>query len=504
MCNFVAVLQKNMKEQSESKYRHVLKYTGIFGSVQVLVILIGLVRNKAMALLLGAGGIGFNSLMTSMQNFASQATNLGISFGAVPRLSEYFEQGDVRRQEYYMMVIRLWSLIAAVLGLLLCVAVSPFVNEVSFTWGDHTLHYAMLGFSVAFMALTSGETAILKATRHLGSLARIQVLTAIVAVILSLPLYFFWRHRGIVPAILLVSFATMVVTMVFSYCRYPLRLSFRRSLLSDGASMIRLGVAFVLAAAVGSASEMFIRSFLNVEGGLDVVGWYNVGFMITITYAGMVFSSMESDYFPRLSAVQKDIAATNDTVNKQVEVSLLLLAPMLVALLALLPVLIPMLFSREFLPVIGMAQVTVLAMYFKVLTMPVAYISLARSRSLVFLSLETSYYLALVVAVVVGFRYWGIYGTGVAIVVAHAFEFVLTMTVANIKYYYRSTGTIATYALAQMTFGVLAFVVSLASDGWIYWITETALAIASTAYSLNILRQKTHLWEALKQKFVRS
>ena len=503
MCNFVAVLQKTMKEQSESKYRHVLKYTGIFGSVQVLVILIGLVRNKAMALLLGAGGIGFNSLMTSMQNFASQATNLGISFGAVPRLSEYFEQGDVRRQEYYMMVIRLWSLIAAVLGLLLCVAVSPFVNEVSFTWGDHTLHYAMLGFSVAFMALTSGETAILKATRHLGSLARIQVLTAIVAVILSLPLYFFWRHGGIVPAILLVSFATMVVTMFFSYCRYPLRLSYRRSLLSDGASMIRLGVAFVLAAAVGSASEMFIRSFLNVEGGLDVVGWYNVGFMISITYAGMVFSSMESDYFPRLSAVQKDIAATNDTVNKQVEVSLLLLAPMLVALLVLLPVLIPMLFSREFLPVIGMAQVTVLAMYFKVLTMPVAYISLARSRSLVFLSLETSYFLVLVVAVVVGFRYWGIYGTGVAIVVAHAFEFVLTMTVAKTKFHYCSTGTIATYALVQMTFGVLAFVVSLASDGWIYWITEAALAIASTAYSLNILRQKTHLWEALKQKFVR-
>jgi hypothetical protein len=142
-------------------------------------------------------------------------------------------------------------------------------------------------------------------------------------------------------------------------------------------------------------------------------------------------------------------------------------------------------------------------MYFKVLTMPVAYISLARSRSLVFLSLETSYFVVLVVAVVVGFRYWGIYGTGVAIVVAHAFEFVLTMTVAKTKFHYRSTGTIATYALAQMTFGVLAFVVSLASDGWIYWITEAALAIASTAYSLNILRQKTHLWEALKQKFVR-
>jgi hypothetical protein len=74
----------------EKNYSHILKYTGIFGGVQGLVILIGLVRNKFMALLLGAGGMGFNALLTSVQNFASQCTNLGISFGAVPRLSEYY------------------------------------------------------------------------------------------------------------------------------------------------------------------------------------------------------------------------------------------------------------------------------------------------------------------------------------------------------------------------------------------------------------------------------
>ena len=54
--------------------------------------------------------------------------------------------------------------------------------------------------------------------------------------------------------------------------------------------MIRLGVAFVLAAAIGSAAEMAIRAFLNVESGMDGVGFYNAAYMITITYAGMVFS----------------------------------------------------------------------------------------------------------------------------------------------------------------------------------------------------------------------
>ncbi|MBP5713212.1 MAG: hypothetical protein J6X07_00765, partial [Prevotella sp.] len=78
-------------------YSHILKYTSLFGGVQGLMILIGLVRNKFMALFLGAGGMGFNALLMSMQNFASQCTGLGISFGAVPRLSELHEQGEEER-----------------------------------------------------------------------------------------------------------------------------------------------------------------------------------------------------------------------------------------------------------------------------------------------------------------------------------------------------------------------------------------------------------------------
>ncbi len=489
-----------MKEHSEDSYKHILKYTGLFGGVQGLVILIGLVRNKAMALLLGAGGMGFNALMMSVQTFAAQCTNMGLSFGAVPKLSEIYEQEDSCRLNYYVQVIRLWSLIAAVLGLLFCVAASGLVNHMTFTWGDHTLHYAMLGISVAMLAIAGGETAILKATRRMGSLAKVQIYGAVGGVLLSVPLYYYLEHSGVIPAIVLIAVLNMLLTVSYSYRYFPLRLSFSKQHLHDGYGMIKLGVAFVLAAAIGSGAEMAIRAFLNVEGSMDDVGFYNAAFMITITYAGMVFSSLESDYFPRLSAVNKDIQATNETVNKQTEVSLLLLSPMLVALLMLLPVLIPMLFSSDFLPVVAMAQVAVLAMYFKVLTMPVAYITLARSCSLSYLLLETIYFLALVVAIIVGYRCWGIWGTGVAIVVAHAVEFVTVNAYAYRQYGYRSSWKIAHYALVQMSIGALAYVVSLWTEGLAYWMIEAALTIVSTACSLYILHQKTRLWEALMRR----
>ena len=60
--------------------------------------------------------------------------------------------------------------------------------------------------------------------------------------------YYFFYHSGVVPAIVLIAALNMVLTVGYSYRRYPLRLRFSRRHLRDGYGMIRLGVAFVLAA----------------------------------------------------------------------------------------------------------------------------------------------------------------------------------------------------------------------------------------------------------------
>jgi O-antigen/teichoic acid export membrane protein len=401
-------------------------------------------------------------------------------------------------------VVRAWSLLTAVLGMFVCMVAGPLLNSYTFSWGDHTLHFMLLAPAVGLMAITGGETAILKGARRLRALAVVQIGAVLAALVVSVPIYYFFGQAGIVPVIVLMALVLMLLTVYCSYRLYPLRLSGARGLLGEGMEMVKLGVAYTLAGIVGSASEMLIRSYLNVvSGDLDVVGLYNVGYMITITYASMVFSAMETDYFPRLSAVSGNVAATNVTVNKQMEVSLLILAPMLVGLIMLLPVLVPLLFSSKFLPVLGMTQVAVLAMYMKVQTMPIAYITLARGYSLSFLFLETVYFIALVAMVIGGYRLWGLYGTGLAIVGAHVFELLTVGGYAYFRYGYRYTGSLLAMATVQTAFGVAAYVVSLVAGGWIYWIAEAALAVASTAYSLLVLRRKTRLWQALRRRVLR-
>ena len=477
-----------MIEDTNGSYRHILKYTGIFGGVQGLNVLIGLVRTKLVAILLGPSGMGLASLFNTTVGFVSQATNLGLPISAVRQMSELYDQGDQEAINHFVKVIRGWSLLTALVGMLVCVAIGPFLSQTTFAWGDHSLHFMLLSPAVGMMAITGGETAILKGMRKLGSIAIIQVLAVVAALAISVPVYYVFGESGIVPVIVMMAFATMVLTLKQSLKLIPLRLRGAKGMLGEGMEMVRLGVAFTLAAVIGTASEMLIRSYLNVTGDLDVLGLYNAGYMLTITYAGMVFSAMEADYYPRLSAVQHDIEATNETVNRQMKVSLLLISPMLAALIIALPLLVPMLFSGKFLPVVGMAQVAALAMYMKVLTLPVAYITLARGYSLSYLFLESCYFVVFVVLIIVGYQYWGLFGTGLAITLAHVFEYLLVNGYAYKKYGYRSSATVYGYAIVQVALGLLAYILTLVADGYLYWSIGALIVILSGLLSLKALR----------------
>ena len=477
-----------MAKENDELYSHVLKFTGLFGGVQGLNVLIGLVRNKFVALLLGPGGMGLVSLFNTTVQLISQATHLGISFSAVRHISEYYDADNTEKVAHYVKVVRGWCLLTALLGMLVCIVLGPFLSSATFSWGDHTLHFILLAPAIGMIAITGGETAILKGQRKLGALALVQIVAALASLVISIPIYYFFWQAGIVPVIVLMAFVTMCATLWFSLRLFPLQFGGTYGILGEGMEMVRLGVAYTLAAVIGTASEMLIRSYLNVVGDLDVLGLYNAGYMITITYAGMVFSAMETDYYPRLSAVQHDIQATNETVNRQMEVSLLLVSPMLAALIIALPVVVPLLFSQEFLPVVGMAQVAALAMYMKVLTLPVAYITLARGYSLSYLFLETSYFVVFVILIFFGYRYWGLFGTGVAITLAHVFEYLLVNGYAYKKYGYRSSATVYGYAIVQGALGLLAYILTLVADGYLYWTVGALTVVLSGLLSLKALR----------------
>ena len=132
-----------------------------------------------------------------------------------------------------------------------------------------------------------------------------------------------------------------------------------------GSEMIRLGLSYVLAGLVASAAEMAVRAYIVDAGTLGDEGLYCSGFILTVSYARFVFVSLDADYFPRLSAACNDVSRMNETINRQLEVCVLLMAPFLIFFALFLPYIIKLLFASEFLQVVPM---TLCAVYYMFLT----------------------------------------------------------------------------------------------------------------------------------------
>lgn len=474
---------------SKNSYSHILKYTGLFGGIQLLNILIALVRNKFVAIILGPQGMGLLSLFNSTISFVANSTNLGIAVSAVKNISTAYEKGEQRVVESEISVVRTWSLLTAVFGMLLCIAVSPLLNSLTFSWGDHTLHFVCLSPIVGLMAITGGETAILKGLRQLGKLARISVYNIIGALVTSVPLYYVFRDAAIVPSLIIIAVVQMVLTVGVSYRLYPPKLSFSQSNIRKGTSMVRLGIAFVIAGIFGSGADLAIRSYLNNVATLDVVGIFNAGYMITMVYAGMVFTSMETDYFPRLSAINGNTEQLNDTVNKQIEVSLLMISPLLVALMIGIPIIVPLLYSSKFLPAQSMIQVALLSMYLRAVILPMAYIALSTGCSRGYLVLEGISALSIVVFTIVGFDRFGLIGTGAAMVLTYTIDIIATYVYAHKKFRYRISGSAVKYFFVQFSIGIATLaLVFLAKSTVAYWVIGALLVAASLGFSIQVLR----------------
>lgn len=106
-----------------------------------------------------------------------------------------------------------------------------------------------------------------------------------------------------------------------------------------GFPLLRLGGAFVLSGLMNSGCEFLIRAFLNQQGDLEVVGLFNAGITIVFVYAGMVFSVMDQDFYPRLSGIsgsrknEESVKERNLCVNRQLEMNVLLLGPIVPAII---------------------------------------------------------------------------------------------------------------------------------------------------------------------------
>ena len=349
--------------------------------------------------------------------------------------------------------------------------------------------------------LSSGEIAILKGMRQLNTLAKVSIYHLLAALFVSIPIYYFWGLQGIVPSLVILSAIHLLLVYSFSVKILPLRFSLANpSFLRAGIPMLKLGMAFVATGVLGSGAEFLVRSFLNRMASVEVVGLYTAGFSMMMTYAAIAFSSMDSDYFPRLATVVNDVPSMNKTVNEQAEVSLLIIAPLFIVFIVCLPFLLPLLYSGRFIPIIDMLRVAAIAMYIRSIKLPVEYIPLSKGDYFSHVFLEAVYFVLFVICALWGYAIGGLTGMGYGILFNSMFSYVVVLVYTRKKYSYRMSGSLQRYVLLQLPIGVGMFLLTFFTTGLAYWAIGAISLLLSSGISLYILKKKTTVLEGVRRR----
>lgn len=173
-------------KEDQSSYRQIFKATSLFGGVQVINILIGIVRVKFVAVLLGATGVGIMGLLNAPLQLIISIAGLGIAFSAVRNISEAHGTGDESRIGITILTVKRWTRFTGLMAAVITLTLSPLLSQWSFGNSDYTWAFVWLSITLLLQAISDGQKAILQGMRRLQDLAKAGVIGSAMGLITSI------------------------------------------------------------------------------------------------------------------------------------------------------------------------------------------------------------------------------------------------------------------------------------------------------------------------------
>lgn len=474
----------------EKAYKNIFKTTFLFSFVQVFNILVKLVLNKIVALLLGAEGMGLIGIYHSTISLLKTGADLGVSQSAVRDISEANNSGDKQRFSKITTVTNKVILFTSVLGVVLTVVLSPLLSKWTLGNYSHTIAYVWLGLVVGLNVLTDGQLAILKGMRQLRDLAKASMIGSAVGLVSGAPMYYFFEINGIVPSLLITAFSSLFFSNY--YVRKvkfeKLKLS-SKQIVQEASPMVKMGIALMLVGFLGYLFSLIVSSYIRSNGGLEIVGYYQAGVTIIGSYFGIVISSMTTDYYPRISAVNSNNVKLQDEVNRQSEVGLTLLFPIVVLFVFLSPFFIKILYSEEFAQSIYYTDYAIIGTILIVCSNSMGMILLAKQNTKVFLTSTFFQRLIIIFVFIILYNAYGLAGLGVSYLIMNVLHFVLMIIIMKRLYDIKFSKRMFLHLLIVVLFSIVAILFRAIDNKFYMYLLGLFLLFGVCVYSYLYLKK---------------
>lgn len=400
--------------------KSIFKATAILSGSSVATIFVGLVSAKVMASVLQPSGYGYYGLLQSFVLLTSLIAGLGISTGLVRMGAGAVTRDD--RLSISSLRRASWLLFGGLgaLALLLLAFFRRTLSRWALGMPDHGVVILLMGIALLFTVAGQIQSGTLNAYHRVAALAKCSVASTVLSAGVGITCVLIWRVQGIVPAVIGSAVIGWIVSSHFlrrDVGRVPVRPT-GGDTLKAAWSLLHFGGPYTGSMLIGSgvqlAMPMVVMHLLNTES----VGYYKAAVAISVGYLGFLVTAMGQDYYPRVSAVKDQPKALVELINEQHRLVMIVAVPMILGTLALVPYLVPLVYSHKFTPTVEILEWQLIGDLFKFSSWTMSFAILARCRSSVYFLTEAIGGVVSLGTLWLAVRWFGLPGLGISFLAA--------------------------------------------------------------------------------------
>lgn len=395
-----------------------LRATAIVGMGTLVTLGASVVVAKALAIFIGPEGVGVYGLFNSVLGLAMLVAGLGMGTSMVRGIASALSASDHERVAAIRRGGVLLALAAGIIGALVLIGLRVPIAEAALGSADRASSMLMLALALLLHLLAGVELGVLNGYHRVRELTIAGATSAAIGGGITIASVAALGEDGIALAILgsaLVAAVVAVLLRIRTVGRTPS--SSGLSIRMAARSLLRFGVPFTASQLVGTGAQLLIPVLILSQLGAAGVGYYRAAATIAIGYLAFLLTALAQDYYPRVaSAAAIDLPSL---IERRTRLVTAIAAPIIVAMLALSPLIVRLLYTDEFLPAADVLQWQLIGDLLKLPAWALSFVILARASSLRYLSLELIGGVALVAGILLLTPLLGGAGAGVAYLVMY-------------------------------------------------------------------------------------
>ena len=372
-----------------SSNRRVWMAMGLGGFAVVVTTLVAILRNKVVSTQLGPEGLGLWGQLSALAALLSYFANFGADGGITRYLSQALARGDQRRA----------TLVVHTAAAVLCATASVCLVAGALLIKPLTIWLLGAGGAVAWVwwllpviplsAIAALGSGVMRANQRIERLAAVQSLTALAALAMLIVLA---QDNDIERLIVLPAATALVQAVLFIGAAapdlFPRLRPLARDAIDAGArradgelarAIFGYGMTGVLVIGATVITIVTVRRSFVAQGALDVAGQCVALSALAEAVLALIGAANHSQFLPAL--VTSDTAGRLTATFRQILRRLALAATaLLVVVVALGTIVIPLLYSRQFLPVVPLLGMQAIAIFARALSTYYNLAFLARAR----------------------------------------------------------------------------------------------------------------------------